>query len=117
MSPHIETRYDSEINAYIVRMPDFISFNDLKQWKDEFLSSLNEIKGQEKSAILLDTNNHQFESVKCLKLLRELFAEPQVKHCIKRTAFVGPSQYREPEIIDFTEGYFSNYEEAYRWLS
>lgn len=117
MSSNITTKYDDEINAFVVRMPDFITFSDLSQWKADFLLALNGINEQNKAAILIDTNSHQFESIDCLKLLRELSREPKVSRCISRAAFVGPSEYREPEIIDDAEGYFSNFEEAYRWLS
>lgn len=98
-------------------MPEFIALNVLVQWKTEFLASLSEIKEQDKAGVLIDTNSHQFESIECLKLLRELFSEPQIKRCISRAAFVGPSRYIEPEIINYTEGYFLSFEEAYRWLS
>ena len=117
MSTRIDTRYDDEIGAFVVRMPEFIVFNELKQWKAEFLSYLSKIEGQEKAAVLIDTNTHQFESIECLKLLREIFSEPKVIRCISKAAFVGPSQYRKPEIVSSSEGYFSSYTDAYRWLS
>jgi hypothetical protein len=116
MTCHITTKYDAEIGVFIICLPEFITFTELKQWKAEFLSSLKDIKDNIKRAILIDTNTHQFESIACLKLLRDLCNEPQVKSCISRTAFVSPSQYRKPEMVSATEGYFSSFEEAYNWL-
>ena len=108
--------YDDEISALVVRMPDFITLNMLKRWKDEFLLSLNQIVGQEKVALLIDTNTHQFESIACLKLLRDLTNEPQVIGRISRVAFVGPSQYKQPEVVNSSEAYFSQFEKAHNWL-
>lgn len=117
MGTRIDTRYDDKIDAFIVQVPEFIALKELKQWKAEFLSYLSKIEGPAKAALLIDTNTHQFESIECLKLLRELFSEPRLKQCISKSAFVGPSQYREAEIVSSSEGYFSNLADAYRWLS
>jgi len=117
MDTQIDTKYDRKIDSFVVRMPGFISLNALKTWKKEFLATLSQINDHDKKGVLIDTNNHQFESVECLKYLRELFSEPQIKRSISRFAFVSPGRYRKPEIIDYSEGYFLSFEEAYRWLS
>lgn len=116
MGERVSTTFDTSINAYIVRMPEYITLEVLNLWKKEFLLSLDERKS-EKSALLLDTNRHQFESIECLKLLKDLLSnESRIKHCISRFAGVGPKQYREPEVISSREVYFSRFEEAYLWL-
>ena len=113
----IETTFDNDVNAFIVRMPDHIALEELNHWRKEFLLSLGEGVGDDKAALLLDTNKHQFESIECLKLLRELLSnERQIKHCISRVAFVQPRHYREPEVSSSTEAYFSSFEDAYHWL-
>ena len=117
MSSQIDTNYDDEISAFVARMPEYITFKELKQWRTEFLASLDKIVGHERVALLINTNTHQFESITCLKLLRDLLSsEPQVKHCISRVAFVQPRQYREPSIWSSNEGYFSCFKDAYCWL-
>lgn len=117
MSGPVTTKYDDVILAFVVLMPRFITLHALMQWKSELLESLREMKGNEKAALLIDTNSHQFESIECQKLLRGVFSDREIIRRISRTAFVVPRQYREPEIVDSTEGYFSRFEDAYRWLS
>lgn len=117
MGKHINTEFDNKLNAFIVLMPEYITFNELCRWEKEFLKSLRARAGNEKVALLMDTNKHQFESIECLKLLWNLFSEElKAKDYISKVAFVGPVQYREPEIINPTEAYFSHYEEAHNWL-
>ena len=117
MCMHIETTFDNDINAFIVRMPDHIALEELNRWRKEFLQSLGEGAGDDKAGLLLDTNKHQFESIECLKLLRDLLSsERQIEHCIGRVAFVQPGHYREPELSSSTEAYFSRFEDAYHWL-
>lgn len=98
-------------------MPEYITLNELYRWKKEFLGLLYTRAGNEKIALLVDMNTHQFESVECLKLLRNLFSnELKAKDYISKVAFVAPAQYREPEIVSSTEAYFSHFEEAHDWL-
>ncbi len=66
-------------------------------------------------ALLLDTNKHQFESIECLKFLRDLISN-EVIHRLSSVAFVQPREYRTPEVPSSTEGYFDNFEDAYTWL-
>jgi len=117
VSSHIDTDYDDEICAFVVRMPEYIIFKELKQWRTEFLASLDKRVEHEKVALLIDTNTHQFESIACLKLLRDLFSnKSKIKHYISKVAFVQPREYREPGIRSLNEGYFSCFEDAYCWL-
>lgn len=117
MSGHIQTKFDREINAFIVSMPEFITLEALKAWNREFLTLLCDRTGSEKAALLLDTNRHAFESAACLKLLRDLLANHrQISTNISRVAFVQPGQYREPGIVSPVEAYFSQFREAYNWL-
>ncbi len=111
----INTTFEHNINAYIVHMPENITFEELSFWSKEFLQSLSKSKS-EKCTLLLDTNRHQFESIASLKLLRDILSDEKVKHCISKFAFIQPRQYREPNIISPKEGYFTNFEDAYRWI-
>ncbi len=109
----INTTFKHNINTYIVHMPENITFEELSFWGKEFLQSL--VKS-EKCSLLLDTNRHQFESIASLKLLRDILSDEKVKCCISKFAFVQPKQYRSPTIVSSKEGYFTNSEDAYRWI-
>ena len=117
MGRYINTKFNNEINAFIVLMPEYITLNELHRWKKEFLKSLYERAGNEKVALLMDMNTHQFESIESLKLLRNLLSnELKFKNNISKVAFVQPRQYRVHEITSPTEAYFSHFEEAHNWL-
>ncbi len=117
MKNRIKTTYNENINTIIVRMPDKISKNALTLWQNEFLILIEEKKQTQGLSLLLDTGTHDFESIECLKLLRELISNhPVINKKISRVAFVAPEQYRRAEIKSPYEAYFNNFEEAYRWI-
>ncbi len=103
-----------EADCYVVRFPDHIELELMKKWGHEFKSKL---VGESGLVLLLDTNTHNFESVECLKWLREfLTKEDLVVNAIKRVAFVQSEAHRVSGIISDREGYFSNPESAKKWL-
>ena len=103
-----------EADCYIVRFPDHIKLETMTKWGHEFKSKLVDETGL---VLLLDTNTHNFESVECLKWLREfLTKEDLVIKAIERVAFVQPEAHRAPGIVSDREGYFSNPESAREWL-
>jgi hypothetical protein len=117
MGGHIHTKFDQEINAFIILMPEYITPNELSIWSKKFLKLLRKWAEKKKVKLLVDTNRHQFESIECLKLLRNLLSNDwQVQNSISKVAFVQPRQYRKPEIISPAEAYFSNFEDAHIWL-
>lgn len=111
----IQTRFDVELNAFIVEFPAFVTLESLHDWGKVFISELqNHGYG---AALVIDTNQHNFESVECLMWLRMfLVGEPLVRSNVTRAAFVQPSEYRRPEVVSGVEGYFSSMDEACRWL-
>ena len=113
---NINTTFEKDINAFVVCMPENITLKVLKLWKKEFLQSLTEGERSKKSGLLLDTNKHQFESIECLKLLRNILSNKQTKQYISTFACIQPIQYRKPNIVSSEEGYFANFEDAYSWL-
>jgi O-6-methylguanine DNA methyltransferase len=117
LEQHIQTTYDKNINALVVKMPELITFKELEAWKDRFLLSLKNAKQYKNLALLLDTNRHQFESIVCLKLLRNILSENEIKSHISKVAMVQPEQYKEAKIYNASEAYFSSFEDAYDWLS
>ena len=58
-----------------------------------------------------------FESVECLKWLRELFTrEPADVSGINSAPFVQPIEYRRPKICCKPEAYFANLQDARDWF-
>ena len=117
MSDNITTEYNEEINAIIVRMPDEITLNLLKQWQNDFLILLKTRKLRKSLSLLLDVNKHNFESIECLKLLREFLSQNVVvNQNISKIAFVTPKKFRKPGTRTSKEGYFESFDEASIWL-
>jgi len=117
MNNNIQVSYDEIVKGYIIKMPELVSLNAIEEWKKEFSVDLNSLPLSQRFVMLIDTNKHEFESIQCLKSLRDFFttnADVQSK-CVK-VAFVQPKEYIEPCIKSEIEGYFGNYEEAYKWL-
>ena len=112
----INTTFKHDIDTFVVHMPENITLKSLNFWKKEFLQSLNDRERTKKCALLLDTNKHQFESIECLKLLRDILSSEQTKDHISTFACIQPRQYREPCIVNSKEGYFSNLKDAYHWI-
>lgn len=111
----IQTIFDDSTNVYIVSMPKYITLEALRIWSQFFLKILEE--RSRKVGLLLDTNLHEFESVECLKFLREFLTnKKQVKSRISRVAFVQPLRSGQPEIISNNEAYFSDIGKAHKWL-
>lgn len=117
MHTQIETSYDDQIRSFIIWMPEYTTLNALKKWRSELLTYLEKIKIQEKIALLIHTNTHEFESIACLKFMREfLTLEHKIVSRISRIAFVQPSQFQEPEIKNSNLGYFTCFKGAHSWL-
>lgn len=111
----IQTRFDSRLDAFVVNFPEFVTLNGLREWGEVFLLELESHSNE--VALLLDTNQHNFESVECLKWLRTfLMDDPIIESTIYRVAFVQPTEYRPPEVVSDGEAYFPNTKEAQRWL-
>ena len=118
MSDHIEMTFDYEIQAFVISMPEFVTFSVLELWRVEFLRVLCVRPPGDRVALLLDSRQHNFESIQCLKLLRDVLSnEPQVTQRISTFAFVAPAQYRAPGIVSPMEAYFARVDEARKWLS
>jgi carboxypeptidase C (cathepsin A) len=89
----------------------------IEVWKDTFNQELKAIRSSKYFNLLVDTNKHNFESIQCLKNLREyLTKNPALKSNCKKAAFVSPAKYMTPKIESETVAYFDNLEQAYIWL-
>ena len=73
MSRNIEISFDERINGYTVKFPDFAELDVLKKAKTNF-KKLLENKPRMNFSLLFDTGAHEFESIECLKYVRELLS-------------------------------------------
>ncbi len=104
-----------EADCYVVMFPDHITLESMKSWGVEFKNKLN---GKSGLSLLLNTNSHNFESVECLKWLREFLTQEQVlTQAINKVAFVQPGTYRATEVISDSEAYFNDSYSARKWLN
>jgi hypothetical protein len=117
MDNKIEFKFDIKINGYVVTMPDFVTLDMIEEWKVRFDRELKTIRSSNKFALIFDTNKHNFESIQCLKILREYLTDNKVlKSSFSRAALVAPAKFMAPNIKSEVEAYFDNFEEAYKWL-
>ena len=117
MQNRIEFNFDKRINGYVVTMPDYVTSEMIEEWKDRFDQGLETIRSSNKFALIFDNNKHHFESIQCLKILREYLTDNKVlKSGFSRTALVAPAKFMTPHIKSEVEAYFDNLERAYKWL-
>jgi hypothetical protein len=111
----IRTEFDLNIDAYVVYLPPLVTLKTLKMWGSEFLMKLE--RKPNKIGLLFDTSAHNFESIECLKWVKEFFSiEPVIVDHINRVAFVQPTEYRSPEVVSESEAYFVSNQDARKWL-
>ena len=117
MEDRIEIKFDKRINGYVVTMPDFVTLDIIEEWKDRFDQELKTIRNSNNYALLIDTNKHNFESIQCLKSLREYLTDSTIlKSIFSRAALVSPAKFMAPIIKSEVEAYFDNLDDAYKWL-
>jgi hypothetical protein len=117
MEDRIEFNFDKSINGYVVTMPDFVTLNMIEEWKDKFDQELKTLRNSNNFALLFDTNKHNFESIQCLKSLREYLTDNEIlKLRFSKAALIAPARFMAPKIKSEDEAYFDNVEQAYKWL-
>lgn len=117
MNGAIQIKFDEKLNGYIIRMPAFISLKSIEEWKRQFALNLKSLPLTQKIVLLIDTNRHEFESIQCLKNIRDFFTSNYViQSNVVKVAFVQPNSYMAPHIKSEIEAYFDSIEEAYKWL-
>ena len=113
----IEIDFDKEINGYVIKMPDWVTLEMLKDWRFRFDSKLADSSEKTRYSLLIDTGKHEFESIDCLRFIREhLSGKPEFKTRFKKGAIVAPKKYGTPHVESNREAYFNDYHEAYEWL-
>ena len=113
----IVSLYDEELQAFTVSFPEYICHESLNAWKNVFLEVLKTRMTVKPERLLLNLNKHEFESIECLKFLREILTQiTSIENGIYKIAFVQPSHHRKPGIVSENEAYFVNIEDAKSWL-
>ncbi|GAB4566002.1 MAG: hypothetical protein Tsb0020_17320 [Haliangiales bacterium] len=115
-SATIEVTYDARIHGFIVSMPAIITLAAIEAWREQLWQRITDSPADRSCRLLIDTNQHQFESIACIKALRDALEDPRVADRCERAAFVAPARYRQPQIVSEREGYFNSVEAAYAWL-
>ncbi len=110
-------KFDKKINGYLIIMPNFVTVKMIEQWKKQFDKELKIAQNNSHYSLLIDTNKHKFESIQCLKSLRDYLSYlSDSQNNLVRAAFVSPPNFRTPQITSEFEAYFDDYEKAYQWL-
>ena len=113
----IEIHFNEEINGYVITMPNWVTIEMLKNWKVRLDKKLVESPQTSRFSLLIDTGKHEFESVDCLRFLREyLSGNPEFKNRAEKCAFVAPQKYVTPHVESNLEAYFNDFQEGYKWL-
>lgn len=111
----IKIQFDETIGAFVVTLPAFTTLGALNRWEPLFLQAMAVQPGR--VGLLFDTSSHNFESIECLKWLRQFFTDRAgIGSKINRVAFVQPAKYKLPQMTSETEAYFLSVQEAYSWL-
>ncbi len=115
-SAAIEMAYNARIHGFIVSMPAVITLGAIEAWRERLWQRITDSPAGRNCRLLIDTNQHQFESIACIKALRDALEDPRVADHCERAAFVAPARYRQPQIVSEREAYFDSVEAAYAWL-
>ena len=115
MTDQINLEYDTGLQGFVVVMPEHVTLDALNNLRERLFAAIATVTTMP-FCLLIDTNRHDFESIDCLRGLREVLEAPQFVNNCARVAFVQPRQYQEPHMESDQVGYFDNVEEARGWL-
>lgn len=117
MKEKIQFKYEAEIQGYIIAMPEIIHMSSIDEWIAGFSLELASFPPEKRVVMLVNTNQHNFESIQCLKTLRMFFYDNPIFLSNGVTvAFVAPEKYVKPHIESEVEAYFDCCEQAFMWL-
>ena len=112
MSRNIGISFDQRINGYIVKFPDFVELDVLKKAKKNF-GKLLKNEPRMNFSLLFDTGAHEFESIECLKYIRELLSIKLLVDNCEIFASVAPESHAQAEVKSDKEALFNEYFVAY----
>lgn len=64
MKEKIQFKYEAEIQGYIITMPEVIHMNSIDEWIADFSLELASFPPEKRVVMLVNTNQHNFESKK-----------------------------------------------------
>ncbi|MGH1347814.1 MAG: hypothetical protein ACRBN8_40040 [Nannocystales bacterium] len=103
---------DTGLRGLVASLPEVITMEAIA----ELEARLSEHQSDPWDCILLDTNQHAFESIACIKALRRTLEGARLAERGTLVAFVAPAACRPPEIVSSQEAYFSDVDAARSWL-
>ena len=113
----ITIEYDGALQGFIIRFPDWVTLAALKDWGARFDRDLTALKSSGQYVVLIATGKHAFESVACLRYMREyLSTSHTIRKWIRKAAFIAPKKYMPPHVKNCSEAYFNEYSDGYTWL-
>lgn len=108
--------YVPALRGFHVTMPISIELRAKERWRSKLQSALAKLGVGVSFNLLIDTNRHEFESIACIRALRDVLEAPEVTSRCERTAFVSPATFRRPEVVSDREAYFIEIADALAWL-
>ena len=81
-----DIEYAPQIHGFVISMPNRITLAALEDFGNRLLIVFGRME-KRKYNLLIDSNRHDFESIACLKKLRDILEEPQVAKKCERVAF------------------------------
>lgn len=115
MAETIAVVFDAGLGAYLVTMPEGVTLPLIRDLGPRIHRAFRRVANPPR-ALLIDTNLHGFESIACLRSLRDILEASWVAAHCRAVAFVQPHRYRPQEIVSPREGYFTTVEAARDWL-
>ena len=98
-------------------MPEVITLRVIQDLERRLARHLAALPSDDETNILIDTNQHAFESLACIKAFRDALEQSGIAERGSRVAFVTPAKYRAPEIVSEREAYFSDVATARAWVA
>jgi len=111
-------QYDAAITGYAVIMPAVITLGEFDRWKNAFLQEISKRPDNEKFSLLVDTNQHNFETLAALKSFSDFFRTNDSLHAgLDRIAMAAPAAYAAPFDNTDRAAFCGSFSAAYDWLA
>lgn len=108
--------HDPDLRGLWLSMPEVITLRVIQDLRRRLARHLAALPSDNETNILIDTNQHAFESLACIKAFRDALEQSGIAERGCRVAFVTPAKYRAPQIVSEREAYFSDVAAARAWL-
>jgi len=113
----VEVTYDTAMGGVVVSLPQFITMAALEGLQERLASRVAAGVLDGARRLLVDTNQHDFESVACIRALRDALEGAGIGNGCWRVGFVAPAEHRASTVVSDREAYFNDVAAARAWLS